>query len=194
MHTALEETFVPDAEPVCPPQIDGNLTLISNPENCSSYYECDNGVPVLMSCPSTLYFCSEKSTCTWIWEPNCTFNCQILNIQNALEEKFVPAAEPVCPPQVDGNLTLISNPDNCSSYYECDNGVPVLMGCPSTLYFCSEKSTCTWIWEPDCTFNCQILNRETALVDDYNTDDTVPLINHKIDVSENEARVNSERF
>jgi hypothetical protein len=31
-----------------------------------------------MSCPSGLYFCPEKSTCTWIWETGCTFNCQVL--------------------------------------------------------------------------------------------------------------------
>jgi hypothetical protein len=180
---SIDVTAVETAVPVCPPQVDGNLTLISNPDNCSSYYECDNGVPVEMDCPSTLYFCSEKSTCTWIWEPNCTFNCQILNIQPAsIDVIAVETAVPVCPPQVDGNLTLLSNPNNCSSYYECDNGVPVVMDCPSSLYFCSEKSTCTWIWEPDCTFNCQILNRETAFVEDYHNDDTVPLKNHKIEV------------
>jgi hypothetical protein len=179
-----EDSFAPAPSPVCPPQIDGNLTLLSNPANCSSYYECDNEVAVLMDCPSTLYFCGEKATCTWIWEPGCTFNCQMFNIQPALLEGApVDTAEPVCPPQIDGNLTLLSNPANCSSYYECDNEVAVLMDCPSTLYFCGEKATCTWIWEPGCTFNCNILDRETAYLEDSDPDDAIPLRSRGSEVS-----------
>ncbi|MDR0734223.1 MAG: chitin binding domain-containing protein [Elusimicrobiota bacterium] len=56
----------------------GNIYIYPDPSNCSHYIECTCGFPYGMSCPSGLYFCPEKSTCTWIWETGCTFNCQVL--------------------------------------------------------------------------------------------------------------------
>jgi hypothetical protein len=192
---ASGKAHIPAAEPECPPQTDGNITFIANPDNCSSYYECDNGVPVLMDCPETLYFCTEKNICTWVWEPNCTFNCKITNRKPAVHVPRLPTAEPKCPEQVDGNITFIVNPDNCSSYYQCDNGVPVLMDCPDDLYFCIEKNICTWDWEENCTFDCQILNRETAFVGKYNTEDKTHFINHKIEVPHTKGkRVSSKKL
>ena len=63
---------------------------------------------------------------------------------------------PVCPP-IKGEsqpVILIPNPDNCSEFWECDNGVPILIECPDGLYFCSEKASCSWTWDPECVFNC----------------------------------------
>jgi hypothetical protein len=153
----VEEKF----EPVCPEPTD-NLTLIANPENCSSFYGCDNGVPVPMGCPGGLYFCTEKQSCAWIWDPECTYDCVAAQSKPVrVEEKF----DPVCPEQTE-NVTFIANPENCSSFYECDNGVPVPMGCPGGLYFCTERQLCSWVWDEECTFNCVAVKTIPFVADD----------------------------
>jgi hypothetical protein len=60
---------------------------------------------------------------------------------------------PVCPPD-DGNLVLLPEPNDCSIYYLCDNGVPRWHECPDGLYYCAEKQICDWMWDTDCSFNC----------------------------------------
>ena len=64
---------------------------------------------------------------------------------------------PNCPPpKLDGTVILIPNPDDCSEFFECDHGIPVVMECPEGLYFCAEKDSCSWIWDPQCTFDCVV--------------------------------------
>ncbi|MDR0334254.1 MAG: carbohydrate-binding module family 14 protein [Dysgonamonadaceae bacterium] len=64
---------------------------------------------------------------------------------------------PICPPD-NGELVLLPNPDDCSTFFECDNGVPVFMECPDGLYYCAEKMICDWMWDTDCSFNCVTKN------------------------------------
>ncbi|XP_069688041.1 uncharacterized protein [Periplaneta americana] len=148
--------------PVCkPPGQSPDVEYYPNPENCSNYYECDNGILHNMQCPQDLVFCSEKSACTWSWDKECAFADCIKQELNLNTHNVSPKEElPTCPPPTGGNATLIPNPDNCDSYYECDNMVPILMSCPPDLYFCSEKSTCSWLWDKDCSHSdCKILGR-----------------------------------
>lgn len=159
--------------PICPEDENNEIILFPKPENCSEFYQCANGYLYTQHCNKDLYYCAEKEYCDYI--DNCDYSGCKLNPDNKILHKpligdniYIPAAVPQCPEQVDGNLTLLANPDNCSSYYECDNGEAVLMDCPPTTYFCSEKDICTWIWEPECIFNCQILNKKTSFVDDHN--------------------------
>jgi hypothetical protein len=155
-----------DLVPECPPQTD-NLTLIANPNNCSSFYECDNGIPVPMGCPEGLHFCSEKSICSWPNDPDCTFDCDDVDSNPVLvKEKFVPAAAPECPPQTGGDVTYLPNPDNCNEYYECSNEVPVLMQCPDDLFFCTEKNTCDWVEDPQCSYNCVVVTSRPVIVEE----------------------------
>lgn len=56
----------------------------------------------------------------------------------------------------DGNAYLYPRPSNCSEYYECYNGYREPMGCPENLYFCPEKSYCSWISDPDCKYDCTL--------------------------------------
>ena len=62
--------------------------------------------------------------------------------------------DPVCPPDDGETVVLIADPNNCQRFFECQNGMPVPMCCPAGLYYCSEKQTCAWIWDEECTFDC----------------------------------------
>ena len=48
----------------CPPSdYLGPDVMFSNPADCNSYYQCSNGVAVLMRCPDGLHFNPELRTC-----------------------------------------------------------------------------------------------------------------------------------
>lgn len=68
----LFSSYTPD----CPtPGGHNGIVLLPNRDNCSTFYECDNGSPVLCHCPEDLLYCEEQQTCSWQWDINCTFNC-----------------------------------------------------------------------------------------------------------------------
>ena len=51
------------ADPQCPFDDSGFTVLLPNPENCSTFFSCSNGVPILMYCPAGLVFNDELDTC-----------------------------------------------------------------------------------------------------------------------------------
>ena len=87
-------------------------------------------------------------------------------------------ADPICPPQIDVEVTYIPNHDDCSAYYECDNGVPAPMYCPDGPNFCSETQTCVWVWEPGSIYDCIIVKKvKPAAV--YDNGDIAKVTNHR---------------
>ena len=57
-----------------------------------------------------------------------------------------------CPPEndPDGEAVLLANPVDCHTYYVCDWGVPILMGCPEGLYFNAALRVCAWPEDSGC--------------------------------------------
>ncbi len=41
--------------------------LLPNPEDCSQFFSCSNGVPILMDCPDMLWFNNELDVCDFPW-------------------------------------------------------------------------------------------------------------------------------
>ncbi len=62
--TAVLSSYAP---PDCPPPNDGAVALFPCPEDCSKFWECDNGNPVLMHCPDGLCYNSELQVCDFVW-------------------------------------------------------------------------------------------------------------------------------
>nr|ARE68916.1 peritrophic matrix protein [Epicauta chinensis] len=60
----------------------------------------------------------------------CTLTTIIVNVKAYNFEYLVP----ICPPETDGQPVFIPNVD-CTKYYECSHGRPILMQCPAGLYF-----------------------------------------------------------
>jgi hypothetical protein len=56
-----------------------------------------------------------------------------------------------CPP-VDplGYTVLLPNPDDCSSFFMCSNGVPILQKCPGGLHFNANLNVCDFIGSAGC--------------------------------------------
>lgn len=59
-------------EPVTCPDVDGvDVVLLPNPENCTTYYSCDNGIAYLMPCSEGLHFNPVERVCDWPHQAGC---------------------------------------------------------------------------------------------------------------------------
>lgn len=58
---------------------------------------------------------------------------------------------PTCPPnEVEDEVILLPNPDDCASYYACNRGTPFLMKCYPGLEFNAELQICDWPEKAHC--------------------------------------------
>ncbi|XP_066595654.1 chondroitin proteoglycan 2-like [Prorops nasuta] len=54
------------------PRVNGEfVTLLPNPQDCSTYYACETGVPILMTCSPGLLFNPKLLVCDWPSEVHC---------------------------------------------------------------------------------------------------------------------------
>ena len=60
-----------DFDVVCHESEDGYAVFVPHPYDCSLYYECVDLTPVLMSCPTGLYFDSRINVCNWPEYAHC---------------------------------------------------------------------------------------------------------------------------
>merc|ERR1711953_1587196 len=56
----------------------------------------------------------------------------------------------VCHESQDGYAVFVPHPYDCGLYYECVNLTPMLMSCPSGLYFDFRINVCNWPEFVDC--------------------------------------------
>ena len=54
---------------------------------------------------------------------------------------MISGASVECPP---GDDVLIADPDDCTKFYECCNGIPIPMSCPENMCFNSDLSVCDY--------------------------------------------------
>ena len=56
----------------------------------------------------------------------------------------------VCPDSEDGFAVFVPHPTDCSLYYMCVGGSPILMPCPPGLYFDPSLNVCNYPEYVDC--------------------------------------------
>lgn len=62
---------------------------------------------------------------------------------------FLSSSIIVCPPE-GTEVTVYPDPEDCASYYECDNGILIHSTCPEGLVFNPVYETCDWDYNTDC--------------------------------------------
>jgi len=75
--------------PFCPPPGLDRPTFFPNPDNCNQFFECSHGVPILVSCPPDLFFCSQLQSCSWQWDPNCVYTCVVVDNNRPTRCSFI---------------------------------------------------------------------------------------------------------
>ncbi|XP_037026397.1 integrin beta pat-3-like [Bradysia coprophila] len=150
----------------------GNSYFV-NPDDCGSFFQCEDGVTNLIHCPLThsgsLVFDPSLNVCVWPSEYDCTKSVTTTQPPETITEPPVTTTEPPettteTPEPVEATTeafgtchghTYLVNPDDCRSFYQCTNGVAELIHCPSThdgsLVFDPSLNVCVWPSEYDCT-------------------------------------------
>ncbi|XP_029167384.1 peritrophin-1-like [Nylanderia fulva] len=113
--------------------------LLPHSTNCSLFYKCDWGVPMLFECPEDLHFNPVHQVCDWPWQAGC-------------DSSWIgcPRPFPRCPTRYPG---LLPHPFLCDRFYQCDWGTPRLQACPAGLHFDSRLKLCNWSYNSNCR-NC----------------------------------------
>ncbi|CAL7945675.1 unnamed protein product [Xylocopa violacea] len=73
----------------------------------------------------------------------------------AISVAFVLADEPKCPPHNGVDVILIPNPDDCGSYYSCNEGKAWLLNCSEGLHFNAELNVCDWPQNVNCEIHAE---------------------------------------
>ncbi|XP_046392865.1 peritrophin-1-like [Ischnura elegans] len=162
-----------DYEPQECPDVDGEFPVfLPDDDDCRRFYECSNGMPILKDCSPGLHFDRWNHICD---QPavagceDCTFKAKTgvemdgeedLEKENGSDESDDSSSEEQdCPPEysehcpeVDGQYAvLLPNPDSCSSFIMCSNGVPYTINCPDGLEFSLKTRVCDWPYRANCT-------------------------------------------
>lgn len=48
--------------------------IFADPNSCDHFYKCDNGKPVIFTCPSNLYYNQQSKVCDWPYNVDCDPN------------------------------------------------------------------------------------------------------------------------
>ncbi|XP_065571760.1 probable chitinase 10 isoform X2 [Artemia franciscana] len=113
-----------------------------NPEDCTSYINCDNGNAWLLYCPNGTLYDAAMERCTT--DASCTTSDFIRtspNIQTATPDPNFECPEP---------NGLFANPLDCHSFYQCANSIPIFQLCPGNLHFSVEEQQCLDPAEANC--------------------------------------------
>ncbi|CRL04938.1 CLUMA_CG018063, isoform A [Clunio marinus] len=148
-----------DTDPRCPPNNDITVHL-PHEYNCSVFYKCNWGVPVLFDCePPGTHWSVELDWCDWPERANCTLSgippgddtTNLVTTTESLPPATSPSPDPRCPPNNDITVHL-PHEYNCSVFYKCNWGVPVLFDCePPGTHWSVELDWCDWPERANCT-------------------------------------------
>ncbi|KAG5869713.1 hypothetical protein JTB14_023900 [Gonioctena quinquepunctata] len=109
---------------------------IAYPYDCSKYYQCTDGDKELRNCPEGLQFNREIGSCDYIDNANCgqpsTLSPSSTQPTTAKPTMTTPIPTTRMPIPDDCPATGYSNayPDDCSKYYQCNDGNKILTELP----------------------------------------------------------------
>ncbi|XP_076751504.1 peritrophin-1 [Xylocopa sonorina] len=86
---------------------------------------------------------------------------------------FVLASEPKCPPHNSVDVILLPNPDDCGSYYSCNEGKAWLLNCSEGLHFNPELNVCDWPENVNCEVATTVAQEETPATEEILTTEEI---------------------
>lgn len=142
-------------EIVCPD--DPEDQYLPNPTDCSSFFQCSNGLPYLQPCPRGLVFDRNLKVCNYPEDaPAChPVDCSEFHPGRVAKDKD---KEPTvckrhaCP--LSGE-SLQPDPFNCHAYFKCSDGLGVVQRCkdPEDV-FSPEEGKCVGPDDYKCKVRC----------------------------------------
>ncbi|XP_077288695.1 uncharacterized protein LOC143913055 isoform X3 [Arctopsyche grandis] len=163
---ALAQTREVRVAETCPEVDFVNATLLPHESDCTKFYYCEFGVPVEFDCPDGLEFNVNLKVCDWPHNAKCSA------AGVTRPPKPTPPPGPGAPncPAIDGvNATLLPHESDCTKFYYCEFGTPVVFDCPKGLHFNPELSVCDWPDKAGCesskppSTSCPLTGKPTLL-------------------------------
>ncbi|GJQ76097.1 hypothetical protein Trydic_g1848, partial [Trypoxylus dichotomus] len=157
----LQAADISSADPVgvCPAEDGEEVTFLTDSESCSVFYKCQTGTPFRFECPGGLDFSTALEVCVFPEDANCGGDPGNNNGGNNNGTPDISGEDPgdvVQPPDNGGGdqpvgecpeedgefVTLLPDASDCTIFYKCDRGNPVLTNCPPGLYFNPQLTVC----------------------------------------------------
>ena len=140
---------------------------------CSHFYKCIDSEPVAFSCPGDLLFNSDKSYCDWPRNVNC--GDRIIPGETSKSDSGqdndtgdLRLAITIC--STEGSDGMFLTHANCNLFYECHDGIPVVVDCPPHLLYNPEKQTCDWPTYVSCNDRKVPTEFKSMVTDEETTD------------------------
>jgi peptidoglycan hydrolase-like protein with peptidoglycan-binding domain len=144
----VQPTTTPPVQPTvpgerddrCPLENDYDFTVhLPHKYDCTLFYKCDWGEAILQNCPKGLHFNPILSVCDWPKNAGCT--PEVLQTAPPVTT-WNPDKEATCPADNSGDVVHLPHEYDCTLFYKCDWGVPILQDCPEGLHFNRILSLC----------------------------------------------------
>lgn len=132
-------------------------------EYCNKFYKCSGGVPMTITCPSTLLYNLDKELCDWPRNVDCegrvtTYvedNIKRISVEKIIDDEYneisgdeEDIAIRICAAEnTDGILVAH---EKCNHFYKCAGNKPVALSCPGDLFFNAQHNYCDWNNNVDC--------------------------------------------
>ncbi|KFM72710.1 putative chitinase 3, partial [Stegodyphus mimosarum] len=134
--------------------------MFRDPSNCRRFIHCSNYWPYTKDCPGGLHFSVELQRCEWPCEAKCDLTLPCVAAQQTPTPLRLPSTtpDPLCPCK----NCRVSNPESCTKYVECTNGISKRKNCPRGQTFDHQRQRCDWAHKVDCPYS-QICPRSNGL-------------------------------
>nr|ABP97092.1 antibacterial peptide Cp6 [Copris tripartitus] len=118
-----------DAVPTCPSVNEDMATLLPHESDCTKFYKCETGVPIVYDCPPTLYFNPVLKVCDFPEEAGCgsgnggsgSTTSTPTTGTTQTTSSGAPGTGPECPAE-DGEFVTLFPHEDCTKFWKCDRG------------------------------------------------------------------------
>nr|XP_036216594.1 uncharacterized protein LOC118680552 [Bactrocera oleae] len=117
--------------------------IISNPDDCETYYMCTDGRAVLQQCPWGQYYSAQVSSCLPDLSGICKTSPTVSSTDLATDE--------MCNSFGNNNAGFQPYVKECDKFFLCINGRMFTRRCPKGTYYDKNKRFCRWDVNEICT-------------------------------------------
>lgn len=139
-------------------------TVMSNYDNCETYYLCEDGEAILTNCPLGEYYNATYNSCLPDLDAICLMEptkSPLLKIKSHVEKLAKNAMETMCQNVGNDQITFYASDSDCNQFFVCANGQLHIQKCPQNFYFDDNKKFCVFDSNQKCQQNGQLSAVET---------------------------------
>lgn len=171
-----------EKDPRCPLYNERWVVYVPHEYDCSLFYKCDWGVPILFECEPGLHFSEFTERCEYPKVANCKFQETSTNPPTTLQLSTAQSPTisfPVgsrCPVDDDpfNSPIFLSHEYDCSLFYMCFYGDVILYECSLPFHWSVELNRCDTPEIADCQLDLTPLELTTSRTLQFTSTSSLP--------------------